>query len=122
MIQAIVYISLYAILNVSGSAIIKWQLKGRVLQGLNDWIQFLWNPSFMAAFVMILASALVLFKALSFNNFSLIIPVATGLNFLLTVLVGYFLFQDKLSYLSFIGFLFIISGVIILSLNNQRHA
>ena len=122
MIQAIVYIFLYAILNVSGAALIKWQLKGRVLQGLNDWIQFLWNPMFMVAFVMILASALVLFKALLFNNFTLIIPVATGLNFLLTVLVGYFLFQDKLSFLSFIGFLFIISGVIILSLNNQTHA
>jgi multidrug transporter EmrE-like cation transporter len=85
-------------------------------------MQLLLNIPFIAAFLLIVASALALFKALSTNSFSFIIPVATGINFLLTVAAGYFLFQDRLSFFSFLGFTLIIGGVIILSLNNQVHA
>lgn len=121
MTQAFFYIILYAILNVSGAGLIKYLLKGKGLQNWNDWMQLILNVPFVIAFIMILTSALALFKALSINNFSLIIPIATGINFLLTVLVGYFLFQDKLSLFSFIGCTLIISGVIILSINNRMH-
>ena len=40
MIKAVLYCSLYALLNVSGAAIIKWNLKGRVLSSFNEWINF----------------------------------------------------------------------------------
>jgi multidrug transporter EmrE-like cation transporter len=121
MIQSILYVLLYAAFNVSGAALIKWQLRGKSLATLNEWLTFLINLPFVVAFVLIILSALALFKALSTNNFSLIIPIATGINFILTIGVGYYLFQDKLSFLSFIGFILIISGVIILSLNNQAN-
>ena len=71
---------------------------------------------------MIILSALSLFKALSTNNFSLIIPIANGINFILTVMLGYYLFQDKLSFMSFVGFVLIIGGIVVLSLNTQVHA
>jgi uncharacterized membrane protein len=67
-------------------------------------------------------SALAFFKALSTGSFSMIIPIATGIHFILTIGVDYFLFQSKLSILSFIGFILIITGIIVLSLNNQAHA
>lgn len=117
-----IYVLLYATLNVSGAALIKTQLKGSSLQTVNEWIKLMLNLPFIAAFMLIVLSALAFFKALSTNSFSLVIPIATGINFMLTVAVGYFLFQDKLSVLSFIGFLLIISGIIILSINNQAHA
>ncbi len=122
MTKTIIYLLLYATLNVSGAALIKWKLKGKSLETINEWSKLMFNIPFIVAFLLIVSSALIFFKALSTNSFSLIIPIATGINFILTIGVGYFLFQDKLSILSFIGFTLIISGIIILSINNQAHA
>lgn len=119
--QTIFYILLYALFNVSGAAIIKLQLKGKSLSTFTDWISLI-NIPFIGAFGLILLSALALFKALSTNSFSLIIPIATGINFMLTIGIGYYLFHDKLSIFSFIGFMLIISGIIILSLTNHANA
>lgn len=121
-VKTILYILLYAALNVSGAALIKWQLRGKALTTLNEWFSLMLNLPFVIAFGFIVLSALALFKALSTNIFSLIIPLATGINFLLTVAVGYYLFQDKLSALSLIGFVLIIMGIIVLSLNNSGYA
>ena len=74
------------------------------------------------AFFLIFASALLMFKALASAEFSFTIPVATGINFVLTIIAGYFIFKDELSFLSFIGFGLILSGIVLLSLNNMHHA
>lgn len=120
MTRTILYILLYAAFNVSGAALIKWQLKGKSLETINEWLKLMLNLTFIAAFFLIVLSALAFFKALSTNSFSIIIPIATGVNFILTIAVGYYLFQDKLSLLSFIGFILIIGGIILLSLNNTE--
>jgi len=122
MIKAIFFCSLYALLNVSGAAIIKWKLKGRVLSSFNDWFQFLLNVQVIGAFVIIFVSALVMFKALSTANFTFVIPVSAGINFVLTIIAGYYIFRDQLNLASFIGFALIISGIILLSINNAQHA
>jgi multidrug transporter EmrE-like cation transporter len=122
MIKAVLFCFLYALLNVSGAAIIKWKLKGRTLNSFNEWIQFLLNVQVIGAFVIIFVSALVMFKALSTANFTFVIPVSAGINFILTIIAGYFIFKDQLNMASFIGFALIISGIILLSLNNANHA
>ena len=122
MIKAVLYCFLYALLNVSGAAIIKWNLKGRVLNTFNDWFQFLLNIQVIGAFVVIFVSALVMFKALSAANFTFVIPVSAGINFILTVIAGYYIFKDNLGVASFVGFTLIISGIILLSINNAQHA
>ena len=122
MTRTILYILLYAAFNVTGAALIKWQLKGRSLETIGEWLKLILNIPFVMAFLLIILSALVFFKALSTNSFSLIIPIATGINFILTIGVGYYLFHDKLSTLSFVGFILIIGGIILLSLNTQTHA
>ena len=122
MTKAILYCFLYAALNVSGSGLIKWQLKGRSLNVLQDWISFLLLPQVITAFALVFVSALVLFKALASGAFTFVIPLAVGINFILTVILGRFLFKDPLNYVSFIGFALILSGIIILSLNNVKHA
>ena len=122
MTKAILFCILYAILNVSGAGLIKWKLKGRALSTLSDWIGFLMEPQVIMAFVLVFASALVLFKALSSGQFTFIIPIAVGVNFILTVILGYFLFKDALNATSFVGFTLILSGIIILSLNSAKHA
>ncbi|HTD95197.1 MAG TPA: hypothetical protein VK644_15330 [Chitinophagaceae bacterium] len=122
MIKAITFCFLYALLNVSGAALIKWKLKGRILSTFNDWLQFLLNPQVIGAFALIFVSALVLFKALSAGNFTFIIPVSAGINFVLTIIAGYYIFRDQLNTASFVGFGLIISGIILLSINNAQHA
>jgi multidrug transporter EmrE-like cation transporter len=121
-IKAITFCFFYALLNVSGAALIKWKLKGRILSTFNDWLQFLLNPQVIGAFALIFVSALVLFKALSAGNFTFIIPVSAGINFVLTVIAGYYIFRDQLNTVSFVGFGLIISGIILLSINNAQHA
>ena len=122
MTKAVLYCALYALLNVSGAAIIKWNLKGKVLTSLNEWINLLLNIQVIGAFVLIFFSMLVIFKALSSANFTFVIPVSAGINFILTVIVGYYIFKDHLSMGSFIGFALIISGILLLSINSTQHA
>jgi multidrug transporter EmrE-like cation transporter len=122
MTKAVLYCALYALLNVSGAAIIKWNLKGKALTSLNQWISLLLNVQVIGAFILIFVSMLVIFKALSSANFTFVIPVSAGINFVLTVIAGYYIFKDQLSMVSFIGFALIISGIVLLSLNNTQHA
>ena len=122
MIKVILYCFLYAILNVSGAAIIKLNLKGLVLDGIKDWIGFLTRIQVIFAFFLIFSSALVMFKALSCGSFTFTIPIATGINFALTIIGGYYLFKDQLNLMSFIGFGLILSGIVLLSINNFQHA
>lgn len=122
MMKAALYCALYALLNVSGAAIIKWNLKGKALTSLNQWISLLLNVQVIGAFVLIFVSMLVIFKALSVANFTFVIPVSAGINFVLTIIAGYFIFKDHLNAVSFIGFALIISGIILLSLNSTQHA
>ena len=121
MVRTIAFCFFYALLNVSGAAIIKWKLKGIVLNELKHWIAFLFNYQVIAAFALIFISALVLFKALSSGQFTFIIPVAIGINFILTVIAGCFIFKDQVNLVSFVGFALILSGIIILSLNNTQY-
>ena len=122
MIKAVIFCFFYAVLNVSGAAIIKWNLKGKVLNEFSQWISFLLNIQVIAAFSLIFISALVMFKALSSADFTFVIPVSAGINFVMTLIAGYFIFRDKINFVSYIGFTLILSGIILLSINNVRHA
>jgi uncharacterized membrane protein len=115
--KTIAFCLLYALLNTGGAAVIKYHLKGNTLSHWRDWIVFLLQPSVLFAFVVIFLSALVMFKALSSGAFSLVIPIATGINFIFTVAIGYFLFSDTLNLRAFVGFLFILLGILLLSSN-----
>ena len=88
MTEAIGYCFLYAMLNVSGAAIIKWKLKGKVLTSIAQWMNFLLDIQVIGAFVLVFISALVIFKALSVGKFTFVVPVSTGINFVLTIIVG----------------------------------
>jgi len=122
MLNSILTCVLYALLNVTGAAMIKWKIREVVLTSFNDWFRFLFNPMVMGAFILLFGSALVLFKALASGKFTFIVPLAVGINFVLTVIVGYFIFKDHLNLASFIGFALILSGIVVLSLNNSKYA
>ena len=122
MMNAVLYCALYALLNVSGAAIIKLNLKGKTLTSVNEYLKVLFHIQVIGAFALIFVSMLVIFKALSSARFTFVIPVSAGINFILTVIAGYFIFKDHLNLASFIGFTLIISGIILLSINSTQHA
>ncbi|MDP9040717.1 MAG: hypothetical protein M3N30_01970 [Bacteroidota bacterium] len=97
-------------------------MKGRTLNDFSQWINFLLNFQIIGAFSLIFISALVMFKALSTADFTFVIPVSAGINFVLTIIAGYYIFKDKINAVSYIGFTLILSGIILLSINNVRHA
>jgi multidrug transporter EmrE-like cation transporter len=122
MVQASILCLFYALLNVTGAAIIKWHLKGKVLTSIGEWVNLFLNLQVIGAFALIFVSMLVIFKALSSADFTFVIPVSAGINFILTVIAGYYIFKDNLNFVSFIGFTLIISGIILLSINSAKHA
>jgi uncharacterized membrane protein len=107
---------LYAVFNVSGAALIKTTLLHHRLNSVSDYIRFLLTWKVLCGFGIIMISALIMFKALSLGKFSYVIPVATGINFALTVLLGVWLFQDHLSLGSYVGLGLIGAGILVMSI------
>lgn len=107
----------YALLNVAGTAMIKLELQGRELTFMRDYWQLLLSSRVIIGFCFIFISALVMFKALSGSRFSMVIPAATGINFLFTVFVGLFLFHDKLTFYNLAGMFLILAGIALMAIS-----
>ena len=108
---------LYAVLNVTGAALIKYQIRQHSLDKISDYIGFIVTLRVLGGFCIIFASALVMFKALSIGKFSYVIPITTVTNYVLTVFLGHFIFGDRLSLFSLAGLSLILVGIIVMSFN-----
>lgn len=106
----------YAVFNVSGAALIKTEIPHHQLNSFNSYLHFLFTWRVISGFAVIMVSALIMFKALSLGQFSSVIPIATGINFSLTVLLGVLLFNDKLTMFSYLGLSLILGGILVMSL------
>lgn len=111
--------ALYAGLNVAGSATIKSALEGRTLGSFADYFWFLlyWKTILGLSFVFM--SALVVFKALSIAKMTYILPVSTGINFLLTFLIGIFIFAERQNFFSYAGAALVLAGILLMSLRGN---
>ena len=105
---------LYAIFNVAGAAIIKNKLLLVAISDFKEFILFLVDIKIILAMLFIFVSMFFSIKALSLDKFSLVIPLLTGINFLITIGVGYFFFKDELTLTGYLGILFIILGIYLL--------
>jgi len=112
----ILFCLLYAILNVSGAAIIKNELVSKPIESINDYFPLLLNLKVLVAFIIIFLSALVMFKALSMMKFSIVLPIANGINFGLTVIFGILIFHDKINLYHVFGLSLILFGIIIMGI------
>lgn len=120
MFKTIFFSLMYALFNVSGAALIKSELKNRLLTNAQDYIDLLFKLKVIAGFAIIFLSALIFFKALSLAKFSVVMPIAIGINFGLTILFGYFLFSEKITFFTFLGLALILGGIIIIGMNNYN--
>lgn len=112
----VIYSFIYAALNVCGAALVKSELQTFKLVQLKDYFALLFRVKVMAGFAIILVSALVLFKALSMAKFSLVNPVASGINFVFTLGVGYFVFNDRIGWAHIVGLALILCGILVISM------
>ena len=113
--KVILFSTLYAIFNVLGAAIIKNKLLSHKILKFSDFIVFLLEPKIFVAIFFIFISMFFSIKALSISSFSSVIPIMTGVNFMITMLVGYLFFKDQLGILGYIGVFIILVGVIMVS-------
>ncbi len=109
------FCTLYALFNVAGATIIKKELPLHPLNSAMDYFTFLFRFKVIIAFSVILISALLMFKALSLGKFSIINPIANGINFVLTIAVGMLYFKDKITLYHLLGIFLILVGIIIIS-------
>lgn len=116
-LPVIVYCAFYALLNVAGATLIKMELPNHHLAAARDYVSLLFTPRVLIGFGIIFISALTLIKALSMQRFSYVVPVSNGLNFLVTVLVGIYIFRDTVNLTFLFGLFLILSGIIITSLS-----
>jgi multidrug transporter EmrE-like cation transporter len=114
-LPVIIYSIVYAALNVSGAALIKTELKTAQLLGVKEYFFFLFRLRVMLGFAVVFISALVLIKGLSIAKISLINPMATGVNFVFTLAVGYFLFNERIGWAHYLGVLMILMGILVIS-------
>jgi multidrug transporter EmrE-like cation transporter len=114
-LPVVLYSIVYAALNVSGAALIKMELKSTQLNGLSDYFFFLFRWRVMSGFAVVFMSALILIKGLSIAKISLINPIATGVNFMFTLAVGYYLFNERITLVHYIGLILILTGILIIS-------
>lgn len=105
---------LYAIFNVVGAAIIKNKLLLGSIGTFREFTVFLLDFKIILAMVFIFISMFFSIKALSLDKFSLVIPILTGINFLVTIAIGYLFFKDELALTGYIGILFIVIGIYLL--------
>ncbi len=119
-IQIITFSGLYAVLNTLGAGMIKSELKNYELSKIQDYVLFLFRYKVILSFAIILLSALMMFKALSLGKFAIISPIATGINFILTIFIGYFFFKDNLTLMHLLGILLICSGIVMISFAENR--
>ncbi len=115
-LKVVLFSGFYAVLNAFDATLIKNELLGIQLTSARQFFELLITPKVIMAFGMIFISALVMMKALSIHKFSLVIPIATGINFLITVGVGVLYFNDSLNVYQYSGILLILIGILVLSI------
>jgi multidrug transporter EmrE-like cation transporter len=109
---------LYASLNVLGTVTIKSALTGKTLNSVQDYFWFLLYWKTILGLFFVFTSALVVFKALSVAKMTYILPLSTGINFLLIFLIGTFIFKEEQNMYSFLGAGFVIVGIFLLSIKS----
>ncbi len=116
MVKTVLICLVYALLNVSGAALIKLEIPHHNLSSLTGFVRLFTTWRVILGFFIVSASAVVLIKALSMERFSYIIPISIGINFSLTMILGLFLFNDRFTIYSYIGLALIFFGIVLMSL------
>lgn len=105
--------------QIAGTSLIKVAVNETPIVSLKDYIPFLLQFKVIIALGFVFIAALILFKALSTGSLSLVTPMFTAINFVFTIIVGKFLFNESMSLAKIAGLLIIIVGVLLVA-NSEK--
>ena len=105
---------LYAIFNSSAALIIKHKLLTYKVTNPYEFVIFLMDMKIVLAFILIIISMFFAIRALSLSQISVVIPLSTSINFIVTVIMGILFFKDTLTMQSYIGLACILIGMTVL--------
>lgn len=115
------YAGAYALLNVAGAACVKAEIATGVhaFDSPRGYGRFLLEWRVLAGLGLVCLSALVLFRALSLLEFSRMIPVSIGMNFVLAALVGRIFFAESFSLMKLTGLVLMLAGAVLTSIAKE---
>lgn len=108
------YCFFYAVANVAAATIIKKKLLVYTITDIQSFAAFFFDPMIVFSVLLIVISLFFYMKALSVGLFSVVIPVSTGINFMLTVAIGLLFFSDRINLYGVIGLIAILCGVLLI--------
>lgn len=115
-IKLLFYIGMYALFNVSGAAILKNTITNYHMETILDLFVYFSRYWVIFGLFLITLSLVMLIKAFSLEQFSFVFPIAIGVNFILTVIVGYSFFNETFSLYTYAGISLILVGIILMSI------
>lgn len=113
MVKIVIYAFLYAIFNVSGAVIMKSKLLTNKVETVHEFLIFLMDIKILGAIGLIFISMFFTIKAFSLGKMSEIIPILTGVNFVVTIIFGYFIFHNSISAIHYVGIFLIFCGIVL---------
>lgn len=116
-LSLLAYAGGYALLNVVGAAIVKTEIATglHAFDSSGSYIDFLLEARVIAGLGVVFLGALVLFRALSLFELSRVIPVSIGVNFVLSAVVGRWLFGESASAAKLLGLVLMLAGALLAS-------
>lgn len=113
----------YAFMNVVGATLIKIEInKGHQLNSVGDYINLLFTVRVVSGFAIILLATMALFKALSMANYSMVVPISAGFNFIVTALAAAVVLKENINLTTIIAYAIILAGITLLSFANNSAA
>jgi drug/metabolite transporter (DMT)-like permease len=120
-----IYINiLCALVTVMSNTLIKYSLsdklvwKGELITFLFDLISNFRNPLLILALIIFITGNILWIFVITTQNFSFALPFQIALVFLINIAISYFIFNEKFTFHYVVGLVFIIIGIILISIAN----
>jgi multidrug transporter EmrE-like cation transporter len=119
------YIFLTIVFTVYGQLVLKWRMnmKGQLPEALSDKIQFMMraylDPWIISGFIFAFMASITWAMAMTKLQLSQAYPFMS-ISFILVFILSVLFFNESITMNKIIGYLFIVSGIIILSLTKNR--
>ena len=106
------YLAVAFILNASANVLLK--MAGSGIDETKPLVpQLMWSPVLLGGLVLFALNVLAYFLALRALPLSVAYPVMVGMTFLLVTTASLILFRENISSMQFVGYAFIIIGVVL---------
>ena len=117
----IILIAIYLLLTVSGIVIFKLGANQNLeFKSVSGNLAFSFNYKVILGLLAYICSFLLYMFLVSKFDLSYIVPIATGIVYILTLLSSVYIFKDKLNTYNIIGVILVLIGVVLVNIKNIK--